>query len=111
MKRMLFAAVAVIGLGLGMFATTAEAGWGYRPISRWDSACGRYVTVSQRYWVPAPAPVVVAPAPVVCAPPVVAAPVVCTPPVVVAPSVVVTPRVYHAGYHHFENHPYHHHHG
>jgi len=52
MKRLLCAAVAALGLSLGVAPNTAEAGWEYRTVRRWDPCTGCYVYVTERIWVP-----------------------------------------------------------
>jgi hypothetical protein len=82
MKAILLSTVAAIGLALGFAPQQASAHWDCRPVTRWDPVCARYVTVSERYWVPD------------CAPP------PCGP-VVVAPRVHVEHRRHeHERYHH-----------
>jgi hypothetical protein len=89
MKAFLLSAVAAVGLACGFSPQQASAAWAYRDVTSWDPACGRYVVVTERYWVPDP-PVVVA-----------------SPPVVVVPSVSV--GVGFRGYPYYHHH-YHHHH-
>src|SRR5262249_6213720 len=70
MRGMLFAGVAVIGMSLGLLPQSADAAWVVNNVTQYDPACGHYVTIPTRQWVPdpSPPPVVVAPAPVVVAP-------------------------------------------
>ncbi len=62
MKTLLLAGVAALGLTFGLAPQDASAAWAYRTVSRWDPACGHYVTCRERYWVPdckpCPGPVV-----------------------------------------------------
>jgi hypothetical protein len=95
MKAMLFAAIAAVGLSLGL-SSTADAAWTYQTVTQYDPACGRYVQVTQRVWVPDP--VVVVTPPVVTAPPV----------VVAAPPIVVTSGYRYAPHYRYDHH-YHHH--
>jgi hypothetical protein len=50
-KKLLFAALAAVGLALGA-AQSASAAWVTRTVYRWDAHCGRYVPCQERYWVP-----------------------------------------------------------
>jgi hypothetical protein len=56
MKRLLFAAVAAVGLGVGVTPSTAQAAWVYRPCTKWDSSSNQFFTVLQPFWVPDYAP-------------------------------------------------------
>lgn len=108
MRKLLCAAVAAVGLTLGAGASSADAGWTYKNVSRWDPACCRYVTVAQRVWVPAcpvPAAPVVTVAPAVAmAPAVPVAPVVTPAPVVAAAPVVTVASPVYVRYGHHRHH-------
>jgi len=61
MRKVVLGTLAALALTLGIAAPQASAAWATRPVTVWDASCGRYVTTTQRYWVPNP--VVVVPAP------------------------------------------------
>lgn len=89
MRTFLFGTVAALGLAFGMAPQQASAHWETRTTSRYDPACCRNITTTQRYWVPD------------C---------VVTPPCVE----VVTPRYcppvhvrVHPEYRHYEHHEHH----
>jgi hypothetical protein len=54
MKAFLLGSVAAIGLALGVVPQQASAYWAYRPVTRFDPACGHYVTCHERCWVADP---------------------------------------------------------
>jgi hypothetical protein len=57
MKKLLLAAVAAVGLTIGLAPAQASAAWMVRTAYRWDPVCCRYVAYPERCWVPDCAPV------------------------------------------------------
>jgi hypothetical protein len=85
MKAFLLSTVAAVGLAFGYSPQQASAAWAYRDVTRWDPVIGRYVVVTERYWVP-------------------------DPPVVVVPPVGFSVGFYGRGYVPYYHHDHHHHH-
>jgi hypothetical protein len=52
MRKLLFGAVAAVGLGLGFLPTYASAAWVTRTAYRWDPVCHHYVAYPVQTWVP-----------------------------------------------------------
>lgn len=52
MRTWILSTVAAVGLGLSGTASEADAAWAYRTAVRWDPACCKYVSYTERYWVP-----------------------------------------------------------
>jgi hypothetical protein len=52
MRRLLIGGLAAVALALGLAAGTVSADWVVRTRYVWDYACGSYVPVTERVWVP-----------------------------------------------------------
>ena len=54
MRKFIIGGVAAVVVALGLTASNASAGWVTRTAYRWDPACGVYIPVAERVWVPGP---------------------------------------------------------